>query len=109
MTVGLLYLEQLADNANFAKSEVHPTSMDIRISGPRQYYYRWRKDLGMDILTFENPVDASTAKLFRYSRGQIHRGVDLTKDRPTVVGVEVAQILQRYHDSLIGFLWSEPH
>ena len=99
----LPFLEQMADNATFAKSDVHPTSMDGRINGQRPYYYHWRKDNGMDILIFEDPTDESTAKMFRYSRDQMHKGVELTRDRSTIVGEEVLRVLHGYQNSVAGF------
>ncbi len=93
----------IADKANFARSDEHPTSMGRLIKCPTPYYYHWRRDMGMDILVFENPTYPSTARLFRYSRSQIYMGIDLTKDKPTVVGEEeVVKVLQKYSDGLAG-------
>jgi len=49
----------------------------------------WRKDRGMgrgmDVVTFEDRLP-QTLKLFRYGPDEICRGVDLTKDLPSLRG-----------------------
>ncbi len=100
MTNAQVNLESLAyDKASFAHSQREATSMDPKIRGPRPYYYMWRgKDGrdGMDILTFEDPTKPQTAKLFRYTKEQIHSGVDLERDTPAFIGDEVVRVLQEY-------------
>lgn len=84
------------DEADFAHSEREPTSVSGLISGPRPFYYMWRREGGMDIFTFEDTSKIETAKLFRYSKDQIYTGVDLTKDKPTFVGADIIEALRRY-------------
>ena len=90
-------LEHLAyDGANFAHSEREPTSMSPLIKGPMPFFYRWTKEGGMEILTFQDQKNSDTAKLFRYNKKQIYAGVDLEKDIPAVVGDKVVDVLKKY-------------
>ena len=88
-------LEEFAyHEANFANSCREPSGIDRLISGPKPFYYHWRKDGSIDILIFRKST--SEAKMFRYTPEQLHSGVDLGKDVPLFVDDEVAQILMGY-------------
>ncbi len=91
-------LEHLAyDHANFAHSQKEPTTVSSRIKGKKSYYYHWASNgKSLDILTFENPFDLDTAKIFRYSLEQLSEGVNLSKDKPKFIGIKAVKILKDY-------------
>lgn len=100
------FLEILANNASFARSDLYPTGMNRFMQGhTNPYYYHWRKDGGMDVLIFEDPIDVNTAKMFRYNKDQIIKGSNLIKDTPDVIGKEIIWILQGYSNSYSGFCY----
>lgn len=101
------FLEILANNASFARSDLYPTGMNRFMQHhANPYYYHWRKDGGMDVLIFEDPIDVNTAKMFRYSKDQIIGGsIHLIKDNPDVVGKEIIRVLQEYSNSYSGFYY----
>jgi hypothetical protein len=97
MNMANVNLETLAyDKANFAHSERDPTSLSPAIRGHRPFYYMWTKNEGMEILTFDDPTNPQTAKLFKYNREQLFLGVDLSKDKPKYVGDAVVNVLKKY-------------
>ncbi len=88
--------------ANFAHSERERTSMAVHIQGSRPFYYMWLKDGGMDIVTFTNPNNLKTAKLFRYTQTQLYAGVHLMNDKPLAVGHAVVALLKKEYIQLLN-------
>lgn len=93
-TIDLEYLAY--DCANFAHSEKEPTSMSSLIKSSRSFFYQWTKDEGIEILTFTDPTKPETAKLFRYSKKQMFKGMDLENDVPAIIGNKVVEVLEEY-------------
>lgn len=86
------------DGANFAYSEIHRTSAGI--ISQRPFFHRWNSDNNLEVLTFDNPSDPETAKLFHFYLESLADGqVDLERTEPAAAGQRAIEILRRYSAS----------
>ena len=75
----------------------------IEVRGAKKYYYAWDGKGAHEFMTFENPTDYKTAKLFRYTQEQLDnkRGVvNLQTDKPALVGKAVVEVLRKYANDI---------
>ena len=83
------------EQANFAHSEREPTSMSKLIRSECPFYYQWRDNEGVDFVTFEEGKPESV-RFFRYTQDELKRGVDLTKDLPSLQSHEAIDFLRQF-------------
>jgi hypothetical protein len=58
------------------------------------FYYSWRQDKGLDIITFSDPRDINTLQFFRYSRHDLLKGIDIDTDTPSLEGKIALEFLR---------------
>ena len=88
-------LEYIATNlAKFAYSTKQPIHGGIGVRATQPYFYRWRKDQGLDIFTYTNSTDTETAKFYRYSPYDVARKINIDLDIPSAKGTDALTILR---------------
>lgn len=61
---------------------------------PEIFYYRRRKDKGLDVIQFSDPQDARTIKFYRYSHNDLIKGIDMETDIPSLEGRAALEYLK---------------
>jgi len=87
------------DGANFAHSERDRTG--ARIISQNPFFYRWNLENNLEVLTFDDPSDPESAKLFHFYQEELAKGegIDLEKRDAPVRGQDVIEVLRRYSAS----------
>jgi hypothetical protein len=108
-------LDVLADRANFADVEDEFSIISVRgrkltdyIRGQKRMFYLWghispdRVWADVEIVTFDNPEDHSSAKMYLIKDTELDKAVktgsviDLSRRKPMAMGKQVAEILNKY-------------
>ncbi len=74
-----------------------------QITGITNYFWAWAHDffpnkelIGLDIVTFEDPLNFETVKLFKFGKTLVKQGIDVSKSKPYAEGLEAVKKLENY-------------